>query len=226
MDGLRVTLKPTMNDKLVGGRRDLSFYATYRAVGWSCPVSCALLNAGCYAQSGPVALQQRGRVGSDDGSIYRDAVLALPVGAIVRLHVSGDVMLPVSEFGSMVVDVAYLDAIVAVAHERPDITFYGYTHAWRLIDRSRYVWPSNLTLNASADTVADAREAVALGWPTTTVVASDTAWRRDGDLVVCPNQTVGLSCAQCMLCAKPERKLTVAFKAHGTGKRRVDARVG
>jgi hypothetical protein len=221
MNGLRVTLKPTRNAKLTGGR-DVPFFATYRAVGWTCPSTCTLLGAGCYAQSGHVAMAQRDRYSDNDGDIYRAAVMALPHGAIVRLHVSGDVMLPVSEHGTMLVDTAYLAAIVDVARARPDITFYGYTHAWRVIDRDAYAWPSNLTLNASCDTPGDVHEATARGWATTTVVASDTPWRRDGNTVVCPNQTVGMSCAECMLCAKPTRKLTVAFKAHGVSKRKVD----
>jgi hypothetical protein len=221
MQGLRFTMNPSRNEKLVGNRTDVSFYATYRAVGYTCPTTCTLLNAGCYAQGGNVALQMRGRYGMDDGAIHHAAVMALPRGAFVRLHVSGDVMLPADGNGSDTVDTAYLSAIVNAAHARPDVTFYGYTHAWRMVDRAAFVWPVNLTLNASCDTSEDVRAARAAGWQTTTVVASDTSYRRSGDTVVCPNQTVGLSCYDCKLCMR-SRPMTVAFKAHGSGTRKVD----
>lgn len=220
MDGLLVTRKPSGNIKLTGGRKDTAFYATYRAVGYSCPESCVLLNNGCYAQGGNVAIHQKGRVSDSDADIYRREVARIPSGSIVRLHVSGDVMLPAGPDGSTEVDTEYLQAIVDVAHERPDVTFYGYTHGWQYINRDAYDWPSNLTLNASVDRPEDMSAAVDAGWPITTVIPSDTKWRRDGDTVVCPAQTSGLSCAECMLCARPDRRLRVAFKAHGAGKRK------
>jgi hypothetical protein len=37
--------------------------------------------------------------------------------------------------------------------------------------------------------------------------------------VQCPAQTrEGLTCEQCRLCARPDRKATVAFVVHGAGK--------
>jgi len=226
MSTVRVSKQPSANRKLVSGK-GRPFYATYRAVGYTCPSTCPLLNNGCYAQSGPVALHQRDRYSTADGAAYRDQVQAyVPDGAVVRLHVAGDIMAPAGPDGSSKVDHEYLQAIVDVARERPNVTFYGYTHAWRLVDRTRYgTWPANLVINASADTAADVADARAAGWPVTTVVASDTPWRRDGDTVVCPAQTSGLACDTCMLCGKGDRALNVAFKAHGTGRRKVDGRV-
>jgi hypothetical protein len=37
-------------------------------------------------------------------------------------------------------------------------------------------------------------------------------------VVQCPAQTKGLTCEQCRLCARPNRKSTVAFVVHGSGK--------
>lgn len=216
---LRVTKNPTGNTKLTGG--SLLFYATYRAVGYSCPTTCTLLNNGCYAQSGNVAIHQRDAVSEDDGTVYLAALERMPHGALMRLHVSGDVMTNEGRNGSMTVDVAYLDAIIEGAKRRPDMTFYGYTHAWRLIDRARFSFPANLTLNASCDTQSDVDEARALGWDTTTVVPWDTQGKRFGATVVCPNQTVGLTCDKCKLCFKSNRPLTVAFRAHGVSAKRI-----
>jgi hypothetical protein len=219
MQGLRVTKNRSTNPKLVGERRDIDFFATYRAVGPTCPPDCPLLGNGCYAQNGKVSWQAKDRYSEDDGAVFLRELGRLPQGAIVRLHVSGDVMLD----GEL--DTAYLQALIDGAAARPDLLFFGYTHAWRHIDRERWVFPPNLVINASCDSEDDAHTARAWGWDVTTVVPSDTAWRRSGDTVICPNQTVGLSCYECKLCMQPDRKLSVAFKAHGTQTRKVDERL-
>jgi len=224
-NGLRVTQSPSANAKLVGNLKHVQFYATYREVGSTCPSTCPLLNAGCYAQSGPTALQARGRVSEDDGSIFLRELARIPHGATMRLHVSGDVLRDGDANGSDTLDVAYLDALITGAESRPDITFYGYTHAWRLIDRARFTFPANFVLNASCDTAEDVTDARAAGWDTTTVWPHDVTGKRHGDTVVCPNQTVGLSCAECRLCMKSNRPLTVAFLAHGVSKKKVSNRI-
>lgn len=223
--GLRVTQNPSGNAKLVGNVKGALFYATYREVGATCPSTCPLLNAGCYAQSGPTALQARGRSSDSDGAIFLRELARIPHGATVRLHVSGDVLTGGDANGSSTLDVAYLDALVDGARSRPDVTFFGYTHAWRLIDRARFVFPTNFVLNASCDTPEDVAEARATGWDTCTVWPHDVTGKRHGDTVVCPNQTVGLSCAECRLCMKPNRPLTVAFLAHGVSKKKVSKRI-
>lgn len=224
-NGLRVSQKPSMNAKLVGNRRDVQFYATYREVGTTCPSTCPLLNAGCYAQAGPTALQMRGRVSDSDGDVFLRELARIPHGATLRLHVAGDVLRDGDKNGSDTLDVAYLDALIHGANDRPDVTFYGYTHAWRLIDRSRFAFPDNFVMNASCDSDEDVVEARAAGWDTTTVWSADVSVKRVGDTVVCPNQTVGLSCAECRLCMKAHRPLTVAFLAHGPSKKKVSNRI-
>jgi len=223
-EGLRVTLKPTGNKKLVGDNKRLPFYATYREVGMSCPSTCALLNNGCYAQFGHVAIQMHGQYSDNDGDIFLRELNRIPQGAALRLHVSGDVMRDGGKDGSNVLDVEYLNALIEGAKRRPDVSMYGYTHAWRQIDRNEFVFPSNLTLNASCDTQEDVAEARAAGWDTTTVVPAETPGKRYGDTVVCQNKTTGLTCDKCRLCFKSNRSLTVAFKAHGVSKRKVSKR--
>jgi len=218
--GLRVTKTPTRNHKLVGDT-DALFFATYRTVGHSCPTTCTLLNRGCYAQSGRVALQQRDRHSTTDGDTFLRELGRIPHGAYIRLHVAGDIMTDKGPDGSDTVDHAYLTAIIAGARRRPDLTIYGYTHAWRQLGTAPDT-PDNLTLNASCDTPADVEQARALGWQTTTVVPADTPWRRNGDTVICPEQTAGIPCADCQLCMR-DRPLTVAFRAHGAGRRKAEA---
>ncbi len=221
--GLRVSR--TANSKLVGNRRDLNFFATYREVGSTCPSTCPLLNAGCYAQQGKVHLAGRGRVSRNDGEVFLSAVRDMPKGAMVRLHVSGDVMADGKKTGSNKIDIKYLRSLIKAAKSRPDVTFYGYTHAWYLIDRNKFKFPKNLVLNASCDNDKDVVVAKALGWDVVTVWPETVTKRRIGNTVVCPNQTSGLSCAECKLCMKPNRVLDVAFLAHGVSKKKISARV-
>lgn len=213
---LRVTQNPTRNSKLTGD--SMSFYATYREVGVTCPEWCPLLNNGCYAQGGNVAIHQRGSSSNNDGAVFLAALERLPRNAMVRLHVSGDVMLN----GEL--DEAYLDALIQGANENPEMTFYGYTHAWQVIDRERFIFPANFVLNASCDTMEDVAVAQSLGWQTTTVIPHDAEEKRYGKVVVCPNQTSGMTCDECRLCFR-ERPLTVAFKAHGYAKKKLSTRV-
>jgi hypothetical protein len=137
----------------------------------------------------------------------------------MRLHVSGDFMYK----GQL--DRNYLAAVVEGARKRPDITFYGYTHVWRHINRSEWNFPRNFTLNASCDDADALAQAKSLGWDATTVVPHDVEWKRRGNVVVCPAQTSNMSCIECKLCMRSERKFTVAFLAHGNGKKKVSRRV-
>lgn len=219
MLGLRVTQEPTRNAKLVGNT-DAIMYATYRGVGFSCPRWCGALGNGCYAENGRVALQMIDRYSENDGAIFLRELDRIPHGAIIRLHVSGDVMTNEGREGSSTVDEPYLQALIDGAKARPDVTMFGYTHAWQIIDPKRF--PKNLIMNASCDTPEDIAKARAAGWRTTTIVPSDTEWKRNGDMVVCPNQTIGVSCAECNLCMR-DRPMTVAFKTHGSQKRKLDA---
>lgn len=73
-------------------------------------------------------------------------------------------------------------------------SFTGYTHQWRSCD------PDLKALcMASVDSVAEAREAQALGWRTFRVKDHDAPI--DPNEVQCPNQTHGVTCLQCGLCA-------------------------
>lgn len=208
----------TANLKLVGKLKGLPFFASYREVGRTCPSSCPLLGDGCYAQEGNVAIQQRGRSSSDDGSILIQSLKMMPPSSLVRHHVSGDFML------DGVLDTAYLAAAIMSAHLRPDIQFYGYTHAWREIDRKEWRFPDNFTLNASVDSLDQIEEAEAAGWPVAVTISEKLPPKGKG-YAVCPNQTHGISCWDCRLCLRQKRKIAVAFYPHGRGRKKIERRL-
>jgi hypothetical protein len=190
--------------------------ATYRTAD-TCPTSCPLRDAGCYARGRIFGIPAR--LGAEDGGEYSEVrALArnLRLGAMVRANVSGDML---NEAGRP--DFPYAAALSHVATERPDVAVYGYTHAWRSLDPE--IAPG-VALNASCESPEEIIAAAAAGWPTVTtatdasdpIIGQTIAGRR---VIVCPAQTRdGVTCATCGLCARPARRSTVAFLVHGSGK--------
>jgi hypothetical protein len=173
-----------------------------------------LASRACYALGGLVALQQRrAQAQSFDVEAW---LMGLPVSAAVRHLVSGDL------FMNNQPDHAYIDGMIAGHRARPDLRGWAYTHGWRRLLPMAVNAPG-VCVNASTETPADAARALELGWPVVQVVASDAPALTDcGDymLRVCPQQTHGVQCDVCMLCAKPGRRmrgkpLVIAFRAHG-----------
>jgi len=193
-------------------------FAVYRPVGGSCPSDCALLDSGCYAQQGNVNIHQR-RAGEQTFDPVR-WVLGLPIGALVRWNVSGDVVGP---------DGAEYREAIKVAHElRSDIKGWSYTHAWA--DPNIRDWadslPENVRIVASLDDPDHEDRARAMGWKTiaTVIPTADgkgftdpeaRATRSAGGLP-CPAQRVNLGCADCLACM---RDGSIVFAVHGPASR-------
>lgn len=206
--------------------------ATMRKVGASgagtCPSTCGMLpenGGGCYAGTGNVGIHSRqsGYDPTDAVAVYR-FVQGLWDGATVRHHVSGDFFL-----GSEP-DLPYIRSMAAAHRERPGVTGFTYTHGWRQIAPVEFGDAGELSVNASCESVEEAREARALGWKSVVVVVPSTENRRswkEGELhfTLCPNVTTGIGCVACRLCALKDRDTVIAFPAHGSLKKRVDARL-
>lgn len=203
--------------------------AVMRAVGPTCPSGCAFLqDRSCYALQGPVHWQSKGALpDAGDAEQIRAFIRSLPPRWLLRHNVSGDF------FRDGAVDAAYLDAVLAAHAERPDVQGWAYTHDWAALEAAGYtaerLRAGGLVVNASCDTPEQAREAASRGWLTvTTAPSGDTRRRwRDGtlDVVTCPADTVGVACNSCLLCARADRTVTVAFRHHGSRARRADERL-
>jgi hypothetical protein len=189
--------------------------ATYRTQG-SCPTDCPLFNAGCYAEnrgvggsSSPFGHAERGTIIGTDYTPLVEVIHRLGPGAMVRLNVSGDYLLP-----DGTPDHAYIEA-TNTAHR---LQVLSYTHAW---DRLKPEWfHRNTRPNASCDTLVDLVNAQAAGWPT--VLLNPDATFAQGDTlpggsraVVCPYEATGRQCIDCGLCARTQRPSTVLFALHG-----------
>ena len=199
-------------------------YRTYRPVGTTCPSECPLLNNGCYAQNGPVAMHSSRSATAPDN--WKDKLLQLPPGSKIRYMVSGDL------FTDDRPDWGTISGILEVHSNRKDLKGWSYTHGWRRLDASMLNSLPNLTVNASTESLDDALRALTNGWPTVMVVPSGFPKRVEYDQVavlVCPNQTnPEVTCDRCMLCFKKGRRLNgkplvIAFRAHGTRKRKLDS---
>ncbi len=191
---------------------------TYRTQE-TCPTTCPLYQKGCYAKGRIFGIPER-YVPEEDNPEYaqvRELVQLMPKGGIFRANVSGDVLDASGEL-----DEGYASALSHVAINRPDTEVFSYTHAWRKLKPD---FAPGVTFNASTESAAGIEEAAAAGWPTvvtdpgpddpTSLIGQTIAGRK---VVQCPAQTKGLTCEQCRLCARPNRKSTVAFAVHGSGK--------
>lgn len=200
------------NKKLGKGVR-----ATYREVGPTCPQDCQHLQSkSCYAMYAFVKIHaDKSEYDKNDANIIYSYLTNLPLKKKIRHHVSGDFMKPGDE-----IDNDYIDAVLAGHKLRPDLQGWTYTHVWKRLDSEEMNSEKSLTVNASCDTEDDVRKALSEGWPATMVVDEGFEGGRidETNVVVCPNQTHDLSCADCMLCFRKNRKAVVAFRVHGSGK--------
>ncbi len=198
----------------------------------TCPPSCGLYQAGCYAGYGK--LGHHWRETGDEGipwGAFLERVAALPEGQLWRHNVAGD--LPgIGE----AVDPDMLGGLVEANRGRRGFTF---THKTSTDNFEVLQW-SNLegfTINLSADTIEEAdsffQEQYVEGVPHLTkagpvvVVLPHDAPRTlrtpAGHLVtVCPAEVdPEVTCADCGACANARRSSIIGFRAHGQFKRHV-----
>jgi len=194
----------------------------------SCPVRCPHMNAGCYADSGPLALHwnkipYRGMPWED----FCEAIAALPAGTLWRHNQAGD--LP-GDGADRIDGPALMDLVEANLGRRGfTYTHYDPTKG----DNAYWIAAANamgFTINLSADTLeqADAYAALGIG-PVVVVLPSYTSahgMTPEGRTVaVCPaTQTEGVSCATCQICAK-QRQAIIGFPAHGSRKKVINLRL-
>lgn len=191
----------------------------------TCPPSCPHYRADCYAEDYYTRMTWD-RVGKRGGSLddLCESVARLPAGALWRHNVAGD--LPgVGES----VDTDALDAIVRANTGRRGWT-YTHKRAPQAIDAVRRANAAGFVVNLSADDAGDADTLAALdAGPVVVIVPMDSpeksATPAGRPIVVCPAQTRDeVTCADCGLCARSDRRVIVGFRAHGTRARVADAK--
>jgi hypothetical protein len=191
----------------------------------SCPDTCPLRKAGCYADAGPLALhwnkvteQQRGT----DWQTFCDSIAALPPGQLWRHNQAGD--LP-HQRGR--IDSAALDLLVAANHGKRGFT---YTHHDASLNADLLAAANidGFTVNLSANDLHHADLLAESGLPVVAVLpieqTSNTKTPAGRAVVVCP-ATVrdDVNCATCQLCARADRSVIIGFPAHGTSAKKADS---
>ena len=192
----------------------------------SCPSSCPLRGAGCYAGYGHVgkSWRQVPRKGVPWADFCR-LIAALPEGQLWRHNEAGDLPPHPGQTGEL--DRAALAELVRANRGRRGFTFTH--HRLGAAADLRAVADANaagFTINLSADGLEDADRFAALGIAPVAVVlpvppyggiGTSRSFKTPGGrtVVICPAETSGLTCATCRLCAIPNRKSLVGFRAHG-----------
>lgn len=195
----------------------------------TCPTSCPFKKSGCYADGGPLALFW-GKVDRGDAGVAWDdfvgQIKALPEGQLWRHNQAGDLPSDGSRIDHK--------AVMALVEANKGKRGFTYTHHDVINDDLNHdsVYFANqggFTVNLSGNNLRHADELASLGIaPVVAVVPEDHPEHSTSPMgrkvVVCPEQTgKAASCMTCGLCQKADRKVIVAFRAHGVSKRKAIA---
>jgi len=195
----------------------------------SCPSTCPLIDAGCYAKSGPLALHwskvsdsQEKR--SIDESEFLTVIKSLPKGQLFRHNQAGD--LPHVN-GEILPE--FVGKLLKAAKGKRGFTYTH--HDLNSNDNLRIVQDCNLegfTVNHSADNVKAAIKAYKRfsNVPVVTLLPLEAPNVQTVDnvkIVACPaEKSDKISCSNCALCAIPDRDYVIGFRVHGTQKKKAN----
>lgn len=189
----------------------------------TCPDSCPLKGAGCYADVGPLAIHWRKVTKGERGGNWNEFlsfVRSLPFRQLWRHNQAGD--LPGK---GETIDKEKLASLVEANRNRRGFT---YTHKPMTPGNLRAVVEANkngFAVNLSANNVSHADKLSGKGAPVVTIlpIEAQNGPRKFNSLagntvVVCPATYSNLTCERCGICAHAARKTIVGFPAHGTRK--------
>ena len=195
----------------------------------SCPDTCALKAAGCYARFSFVGIQWRqldkGTHGIEWDQFIKE-LSAMPSGYTFRHNVAGDLL---NRKGF--IDHKMLGKLVQASNKKQGFT---YTHhvlnAWN-IAVIRAANRAGFTINVSCDNLDQVDNAIKLGLPAATILPefSDkvTVTPAGNRVVTCPaTYRDDVTCANCgngrPLCARADRVYAIGFPVHGAGKKKAE----
>ena len=206
----------------------------------TCPPSCPFIDAGCYAQYGPLGHLWRALSGADpDQDSIKNGraqvklhtlkqvcrMIGRQFRKIWRLNQAGDLPGDGEE-----IDEEALDMIV-VANAKAEAMGFTYTHKTNSIRNLRIIRETNargFTINLSANNLEHADQLYATKSGPVAVVLpieqmTNTKTRGGHKVVICPAITRDdVTCEKCKLCAR-QRDFIIGFPAHGIGKKKVVA---
>jgi hypothetical protein len=195
----------------------------------SCPNSCPLKKGpdgkggGCYANVGPLALHWR-KTKLSELEVLKQ-IKSIPRGHIHRWNQCGDLI--GYQAGDEKINSKFLAALTQANKGKRG---YTYTHKNPFIpENAAAIAAANkggFTVNLSADNITEADSFVKLGIAPVAVVlpegkTSNFKTPAGNQVIICPATKADsqMTCLQCGLCARAERKAIVGFPAHGTQKK-------
>ena len=202
---------------------------TTTSTATTCPSACPFKDNGCYAESGPLKLHwlkvTEGKRG-DDWSTFLDKIKELPAGSKWRHNQAGDLPGDTQDLDST--------KCVDLAKANEGKRGFTYTH-YDVLDNFQNAITVKMMnhlgfhVNVSANNLDHADQLCDLDIaPVATVLpieqTTNTVTPKGRKVVVCPaTYKDDVSCADCMLCEKRDRKVIVGFPAHGTSKKKASA---
>ena len=198
----------------------------------SCPAECGVMDE-CYASGGPLAIHwnkvgegQRG----DNWEAFTKRVRRFHKNELWRHNQAGD--LPPNEDGKL--DEQKCEQLANAASHTNGWTYTHYDpmdkHNFEVIQKMNSV--GGLVVNLSADTMEQAETYHELGIAPVTVVLPEDAPNMGNKtpnglpIVICPAQTQDdMACNRCKLCQVQDRKSIVGFKAHGSRRKKLSAKL-
>ena len=195
----------------------------------SCPDTCALKGAGCYARFSFVGIQWKqldnGKAGIEWDQFIRE-LSKMPSGYTFRHNVAGD--LP---HDNGVINREMMHQLIKASKRK---TGFTYTHHALTVYNQSVIAMANFggfTVNVSCDNLDQVDNAIKLGLPAATILpeTSDkvTVTPAGNRVVTCPaTYRDDITCATCgngrPLCARYDRGYAIGFPVHGAGKKKAE----
>lgn len=210
----------------ISGNRKTGAIPTTTTTSETCPDSCALKGAGCYAESGHVMMHwkllDRGTRPGFDLDQLCGLIRSLPGASLWRHNVAGD--LPGD---NETIDAAALAKITRAARKTRGFT---YTHKPKTAHNLKAIRAANadgFTINLSADNAKQADIMARHKLPIVAIIPDDAPkvsfTPRGQKIVHCPAENSDrITCANCGLCAIATRPYIIGFKPKGAKRRAVN----
>ena len=195
----------------------------------SCPDTCSLKGAGCYARFSNVGIQWRQLDKGTHGIEWDEFICELskmPSGYVFRHNVSGD--LP---HNNGTINREMMLGLIKASKKK---TGFTYTHHVMTVENQAVIMMANhggFTVNVSCDNLDQVDSMLALGLPVATilpeVVGKSTVTPKGNRVITCPaTYNDKIQCFNCgsgrPLCARADRGYAIGFPVHGAGKKKAE----
>lgn len=193
----------------------------------SCPDTCPLKNAGCYADGGPLALHWRKvseRKRGMDFAAFLALIRKLPNGQLWRHNQAGDI-----PHTDGTIDREALIRLAVAAKRTRGFTYTHHALTSDNVDSLYIAADAGFVVNASTNNISEAlavrRKHPALPVVTLLPKNAPNVQCVDGEkIVACPaEKSDRVSCATCGLCADAARDYVIGFRVHGSGAKKAEA---